>query len=152
MAVAGLVVSARAHGRGCVARRWTGAPEFCDIAEFWCGAGLPSVVTRPREPAPTCRELRKTHAKCARAWCLAVRAPAFIWPGVPRSWAPRDCCVLCGVCVVGRVGGPKKRKRGCRRLVAIHGRDGAAAASHEWFRTQETMMSDDAYAPCASHA
>ena len=46
----------------------------------------------------------------------------------------------------------KKRKRGCRRLVATHGRDGVAAASREWFHTQETMMSDDAYASCASQA
>ena len=72
-----------------------------------------------------------------------------VWPSAPRlSFGPeyrdlappRDCCVLCGVCVVGRVGGPKKRKEGCRRLVAIHGRDGATAAPREWFRTQETMM------------
>ena len=44
----------------------------------------------------------------------------------------------------------EKRKRGCRRLVAIHGRDGAAAAFRELFRTEDFMMRDGACASCAS--
>ena len=51
-------------------------------------------------------------------------------------------CLSCGV--------SEKRKRGCRRLVAIRGRNGSVAISRERFRTQETMMRDDACASCAS--
>ena len=45
--------------------------------------------------------------------------------------------VVCGVaeCLLILVSCPKKKKRGCRRLVIIRGRDGAATASRERFRT-----------------
>ena len=60
----------------------------------------------------------------------------------------------CGVCVVGGVGGPNKKDEGGVGglwLVAIRGRDGAAAASREWFRTQEIiMMGNGLCASCAS--
>ena len=52
-------------------------------------------MTRPREPAPACRELRKTHAKCSRAWCLAVRAPALIWRGVFTQQEARGAFLRC---------------------------------------------------------
>ena len=59
--------------------------------------------------------------------------------------------MLCGVCVVGRVGGPKKKKRGCRRLVIVRGRDGATAVSREKVsHTQKIMMGNDGGASCAS--
>ena len=45
----------------------------------------------------------------------------------------------------------EEKKGGCRRLVVIRGRDGAAAASREWFRTQEIMMGKDAGASCESY-
>jgi len=59
--------------------------------------------------------------------------------------------VLCGVCVVGRVGGPKKKKRGCRRLVIIRGRDGATTFPREKVsHTQKIMMGNDGGVSCAS--
>ena len=80
------------------------------------------------------------------------RVPVFgAWPSALRfSFGPeyRDltppgiaaCCVASVLLGVWEV--RKKRKRGCRRLVAIRDRDGAAAASREWFRTQEIMMGE----------
>ena len=51
-------------------------------------------------------------------------------------------CLSCGVF--------EKKKRGCRRLVIIRGRNGAATVCHERFRTREIMMEKDACASCAS--
>ena len=51
-------------------------------------------------------------------------------------------CLSCGV--------SEKKKRGCRRLVIVRGRDGAATACHERFRKQEIMVEKGACASCAS--
>ena len=106
------------------------------------------MVTHPREPAPTCRELRKTQKPCAGARPVANRR---FCSGAPRFLTPRDR-VLCGVCDVGRVGGPtKKMKGGCRRLVIIRGCDGAATVSREKVsHTMKIMMGNDGGVSCES--
>ena len=61
--------------------------------------------------------------------------------------------VVCGAatCMLILVSRPKKKKRGCRRLVVIRGRDGAATVSREKVsHTQKTMMGDDGGVSCAS--
>ena len=51
-------------------------------------------------------------------------------------------------CLVVLVSCPKKKKRGCRRLVIIRGRDGAATVSREKVsHTHEIMMGNDGGAP-----
>ena len=52
-----------------------------------------------------------------------------------------DVCAV-AECLLILVGCPKRRKRGCRRLVAIGGRDGAAAASRE---VSHTRYHDEVY-------
>ena len=53
-----------------------------------------------------------------------------------------DGCLSCGV--------SEKMERGCRRLVIVRDRDGAATTCHERFRTQGIMMGKYACASCAS--
>ena len=61
--------------------------------------------------------------------------------------------VVCGAatCMLLLVSYPKERKRGCRRLVTIRGRDGAAAPPFaKCFAHKEIMMGGDEYASRAS--
>ena len=126
---------------------------MCGVLKYQCVA-----LGWPRERRALCVLLVCTQGRCARlpvefgvinVWIrlnrCRVRVFGIILMGIRLASA-------CGAAEAFPVGPPKKRKRGCRRLVAIHGRDGAAAACREMFRTQETMMRDDAYASCASPA